>query len=484
VPSFGRYETLAPIASGGMATVYLARAVGAGGFERLVAIKAMHAGIANDADFVAMFLDEARVAARIRHPNVVGTVDVQEGPEGLFLVMEYVEGPSLSALMRAVGKAGGRVPLNVGLRVLIDALLGLHAAHEQTGPDGEPLHIIHRDVSPQNILVGVDGLAKITDFGVAHAEARLSSTRGGEMKGKLRYMSPQQVRTEVLDRRADVYAAAVVLWELLTGDRLFQGDNDGALLLSVLGGATRSPRQVDDTVPEPIDRACMLGLRLDVDERPATALAFAEALEGAAAEAGVVLATPRVVAAFVKEIHAHKELVVPPVAGGSAKTQAPLLATAASAPAPVREPARDADNDSRAASVVSALPPRHATNETRARVGIAVGIIGLVLGAVALGSRLHAAEPAPVAQSSLHRDELAPAPSPPSIPPATLPVAAEPPIPATPPPVVLPAATPVPSTAPAALSARAKAPGPSVVRPPPSRAPRADGATDWKPQGL
>jgi eukaryotic-like serine/threonine-protein kinase len=205
--------------------------------------------------------------------------------------MEYVEGPSLAAITRVLTKKRARLPLGLALRIVVDALLGLHAAHEQTGPLGEPLNIVHRDVSPQNILVGVDGQTKITDFGVARAEARLSSTRRGEVKGKLAYMCPQQVRTEPIDRRADVYAAGVVLWELLTGERLFKGENDGALILAVLLGAQRAPRQLDEHIPEPIDRACMRALSLDEAQRHPTALAFAEGLEAAAAEAGINLAT-------------------------------------------------------------------------------------------------------------------------------------------------------------------------------------------------
>jgi serine/threonine-protein kinase len=289
-----------------MAAVYLGRALGAGGFERLVAIKSMHRELAADPTFVAMFLDEARLAARVRHPNVVATLDVEESGSGLYIVMEYVEGPSLSAMRRALGKRGEPIPAGIALRIVVDALLGLHAAHEQTGPKGEPLHIVHRDVTPQNILVSVDGVAKITDFGVARAESRLSTTRSGSAKGKLAYMPPEQVRAEPLDRRADVYAAGIVLWELLVGQRLFEAENEGALLYRVMAGAQRSPRDAGADVPEALDRAVMRSLALDPDARYPTALAFAEALEAAAAAASLPLATPRVVAAFVKELGAHR----------------------------------------------------------------------------------------------------------------------------------------------------------------------------------
>jgi serine/threonine protein kinase len=452
-----------------MATVHLARAVGAGGFERLVAIKVMHPGLADDPEFTAMFLDEARVAARIRHPNVVSTVDVQEGPDGLFLVMEYVEGPSLAAIARALRKKQARLPLGVALRIVVDALCGLHAAHEQTGPGGEPLNIVHRDVSPQNILVGVDGQTKITDFGVAHAEARLSSTRRGDVKGKLAYMCPEQVRTDPIDRRADVYAAGVILWELLTGERLFTGDNDGALLLSVLAGALRAPRQVDERIPEPIDRACMRALSLDVDERHPTALAFAEALETAAAEAGVTLAKPRALATFVKELGAHKPLDVPPMAEESAPA-ARALRTSPSMP--LRAPAviaLDAEANSQVASVLSSP----AAVAPRARIGIAVAAAAVVLGGLAIGSRFLGSGEAP-ANSASTSTGTAQSRS------ATLA------------PSVRAAATAA-NAEPAGLSSSAltefidggfapKPPAHPPVTPP--KAPRPGGGSEWRPQGL
>jgi serine/threonine-protein kinase len=318
-----------------MASVYLGRALGVGGFERVVAIKVMHPDLAADPAFVAMFLDEARLAARVRHPNVVATLDIQESEKGLFLVMEYVEGPSLSAVRRALGQRGETLPLGIALRIMLDALLGLHAAHEQTGADGEPLHIVHRDATPQNILVGVDGLTKITDFGVARAESRLGQSKTGSVKGKLAYMSPQQVRGEVVDRRADVYAAGVVLWELLVGRRLFAADNDGTLLYRVMAGVTQSCGEAGAAVPEPINRAVMDALKLDVEARHASALAFAEALEAAAAEASVPLATGRAVASFVKNLGAHQPLAIGSFASGKeAAPHEPTTFTATDLSAP------------------------------------------------------------------------------------------------------------------------------------------------------
>ncbi len=209
---FGRYEVLADIASGGMAMVYLGRALGAAGFQRLVAIKVMHAQYAHDEDFVAMFMDEARLAAQIRHPNVVATLDLENDADGMYLVMEYVEGDTLVGLLKAITKAGARIPQPIVLRVVVDALAGLHAAHDLLDEHGNPVNLVHRDVSPHNILVGLDGISRITDFGIARAEARLSTTRNGQVKGKLAYMAPEQTLSESVDRRADLFTTGIVLW--------------------------------------------------------------------------------------------------------------------------------------------------------------------------------------------------------------------------------------------------------------------------------
>ncbi len=298
----GRYEALRPIASGGMATVYLGRAEGARGFERQVAIKAMHPHLAEDPEFVTMFLDEARMAANIRHPNVVPTLDVAEENGQLFLIMEYVEGLSLHALKRALKKQRGAVPLPIAIRIVLDMLAGLHAAHELTAADGAPMKLVHRDVSPQNVLVGVDGVSRIMDFGIARAEIRITATQGAQVKGKMAYMAPEQIRAQPIDRRADVYAAGVVAWELITGERLFRADNEGALVQMVLEGATRPPSQITAAVTPEIDAVCMRALALWPAERSATAAEFAEALEIAAEASHIAIATSRAVGAFIKAL--------------------------------------------------------------------------------------------------------------------------------------------------------------------------------------
>jgi serine/threonine-protein kinase len=216
----GRYWLYDEIAAGGMATVHLGRLVGPAGFTRTVAIKKLHPQFAKDDEFSSMFLDEARIAARIRHPNALTALDVVTSKGELYIVMDYIHGESLGKLLRA-----GPVPLAIASSINTQALLGLHAAHEAVDERGAPLEIVHRDVSPQNILVGVDGVARVVDFGIAKAASRFHTTQAGKIKGKLSYMSPQQVQSEDVDRRADIFAAGVVLWESVVGRKLLaRGD--------------------------------------------------------------------------------------------------------------------------------------------------------------------------------------------------------------------------------------------------------------------
>ncbi|MFO0566265.1 MAG: serine/threonine-protein kinase [Polyangiaceae bacterium] len=277
--SIGKYLLFDEIASGGMATVHLGRVVGPAGFSRTVAIKQMHPHYAREPEFAAMFLDEARLAARIHHPNVVATLDVVARGGELFIVMEYVEGETLARLARAVQGEGRRVPLPVAVAILSGALSGLHAAHEAKGERQELLSLVHRDVSPQNVLVGVDGVPRVLDFGIAKARARLESTQGGQIKGKLRYMSPEQIRREPLDRRSDIYAAGVVLWETLAGRRLFTGDDPGSILHEILSLDVEPPSRHAPGLPPELDRIVEKALCRAPEGRYSTALELAEALE-------------------------------------------------------------------------------------------------------------------------------------------------------------------------------------------------------------
>jgi eukaryotic-like serine/threonine-protein kinase len=275
----GSYELLLPIASGGMATVYLARKRGARGFERDVALKLTHSFLREQPEWTAQLIEEAKLAGRIHHPNVVEVLDVEDDPQGVFLVMPYVEGDTLGGLFKHALSEGAPIPTDIALRVLVDALAGLNAAHEMKDEDGQPLGLVHRDFTPQNILVGIDGVSRLADFGVAKAASRMGGTRTGVVKGKAAYMAPEQVRGQPLDRRADVWAAGVVAWELFAGKRMRLADEDQAvLLLKAVSEAPPRLRTARPDVPPAVDEAVATALTLDRARRCPTAHRFSEAL--------------------------------------------------------------------------------------------------------------------------------------------------------------------------------------------------------------
>jgi serine/threonine-protein kinase len=257
--------------------VHLGKLLGTAGFSRDVAIKRLHPQFARDPEFVAMFLDEARLASRIGHPNVVPILDVvAEGGE-LFLVMELVVGESLAKLARTCPSG---LPLPIAASIVVGVLEGLHAAHEARGEDGAPLTIVHRDVSPQNVLVGSDGVARLIDFGVAKAAGNANATRDGQIKGKVAYMAPEQLNAAPIDRRADLYSVGVLLWELLTGRRYFGlVETDTALAIRAMTTAAEPPSLHRSEVPAALDGVVLRSLEKDRDRRFSTAREMAQALE-------------------------------------------------------------------------------------------------------------------------------------------------------------------------------------------------------------
>lgn len=300
----GRYEILTQLASGGMASVYVARAQGVAGFERLVAIKVLHPHLAYEQEFVSMFLDEARLAARIRHMNVVPTLDISDSPgDGYFLVMEYIEGNHLGSLLGRAAKRGETLPRPFVFRVLTDALQGLAAAHRLADENGRPLKLVHRDVSPHNILVGTDGIGRLTDFGVAKADVRMASTRAGQFKGKLSYMAPEQASSSETDQRSDLFSVGIILWECLTGRRLFKGDSNAATLNKLLNDTVVKPSAVWAEL-EPYDEVVMKALSRNPEQRFQSAEEFGEALDVAASAEGI--AKTRDVAEVVRALDGEK----------------------------------------------------------------------------------------------------------------------------------------------------------------------------------
>jgi serine/threonine protein kinase len=305
----GRYLLFDSFAKGGMASVHFGRVLGPVGFSRIVAIKRHHSQFAKEPEFVSMIIDEARLAGRIRHPNVVPVIDVVQLPDELLLVMEYVAGVSLARLARAAATRGEQIPIPVAAAIACDVLSGLHAAHVAKNERGEPLGIVHRDVSPQNVLLGADGLARVTDFGIAHAVERVAVTRTHDIKGKLEYMAKEQLRRERVDRRADVYASGIVLWEMLTGARPFAEDDQKALLNRVFSGDFLAPSRLRPEVPPELDAVTLTALCPDATGRFESALAMAQAVSRAAPRASHIEVGEWVSATVADELAARERRV-------------------------------------------------------------------------------------------------------------------------------------------------------------------------------
>jgi serine/threonine-protein kinase len=298
--ALGRYELLVPIGVGGMACVWAAKLSGHGGFSRLVAIKTVLPHL-NHLDFEDMLLDEARIAGGTHHPNVCDLLDVGKDQGVVYLVLEWVNGDSLLHLLRGT-PLGPHGPLDYGVaaRIVADGCAGLHAAHELTCIDGRPLGVVHRDVSPHNLLVSLEGVTKIADFGVAKAQGQLhQSTRAGEIRGKLAYMAPEQAGGGTVDRRADVFAMGCVLYQATLGRAPFCGENDAQIIRAVMAGSYEVPRQADPHYPPALAAIVGRALAHDPNRRYPTAEALRSALEDWLASVGSP--TTMHVAAMVRE---------------------------------------------------------------------------------------------------------------------------------------------------------------------------------------
>jgi serine/threonine-protein kinase len=275
-PEIGKYHLIAELARGGMGNVYLAIAQGPGGFHKLLVVKELRPEFADDETYVAMFLEEARLAARLTHPNIVQTNEVGSDGSRHYMIMEYLDGRSLHRISKYLARRGG-FPVGAHLRVIAEGLQGLHYAHELAGFDGEPLGIVHRDVSPLNLLVTFDGQAKVLDFGIAKAADSSLETQAGVLKGRIAYMAPEHVRGGKCDRRVDVYAAGVMIWEAAAGRRLWHGMSDVEILTKTLGEGAPRLRSVNPTAPSELDALCARALSpKPADRHPTAAALFAD----------------------------------------------------------------------------------------------------------------------------------------------------------------------------------------------------------------
>ncbi len=301
----GRYRVVDEIGIGGMASVHLARMDGPGGFQRWVAIKRIHSHLIEDESFVQMFLDEARVAALISHPNVAAVIELGKHQDSYWIAMEYLHGEPLRELMRRTDELGAPMPPEIACRIIADAAEGLHAAHELQGKNGEKLELVHRDVTPHNLFVTYDGSTKVVDFGIAKFLTRMSNTRHGTLKGKIAYMSPEQVHGEQIDRRTDLFALGVVLWELTTGKRLFRMESDLDTLAKVQECNVPKPSTIVRGYPLDLEKIVLKALAKKRDDRFRTARELSRALQGLLMRRGLFIAGDEV-ASYMQSIFAER----------------------------------------------------------------------------------------------------------------------------------------------------------------------------------
>ena len=444
----GRYQLLTPIASGGMAQVYVGRALGEGGFQRLVAIKRILPGLTDDPRFVDMFLDEGRIAGLITSPHVVQVLDVARTKDNeLLMVLELIRGVALHEILRAAIARKTRIPVPVLVGVLAQAADGLAAAHEATSPEGVPMNIVHRDVSPQNILVGEDGRARLADFGVARALHRRTSTQNGELRGKLGYFAPEQVRGQPATVRSDLFSLGVVAWECLAGERLFRAATPLETLREIRTKPAPPLHIVRDDVPAALAACVDRALAKTDSVRFASARELASALRESVEEA-----TPTEIARVVRDlagdqIRALDDKIRAALVEGPTT---PRLGTPASAGAARTVDLFQVDSDTTtqlvtpsdmelSASDLEPVTDMRGTERRRAwLLWFALGLGAAALLGIALAASVptHRAEPAgdPVAQNTSPAATTVPEPAPTLVPPVEAqPAAATPATPDAPP---------------------------------------------------
>jgi hypothetical protein len=411
----GRYEVSGQLAAGGMAEVLLARVVGPHGFERPVVIKRILPHLARRPDFVSMFVDEARIAARIQHPNVVHVYELGSEGSELFLAMEYLAGESLAGVLRRFAARGETMPPALAAYVVERACAGLHAAHELRGADGSSLEVVHRDVSPQNLFVGYDGTVKVLDFGIAKAKDRLTETETGAVKGKFGYMSPEQCAGGELDRRTDTFALSVILYEASTGRRLFKRESHVATVRAITDGPIPDPREIIGAYPDELAAVVLRGLSRPREGRFQTAAEMRAALVAASARFAPGIVADGALAERMQELFAdriaEKDALLHRLRAGSVLSHVP----AAEADVEIEVPL--ATQATRTQAKAGRSPKRAAA--------IAIGALALAaMVSIAIGwSVVGGAEPE-IVQPAIEAAPIV-APEPPAIAPAPAPIEAE-----------------------------------------------------------
>jgi serine/threonine protein kinase len=318
--TIGNYVLCGELAKGGMATIYIGHAIGS---KQPLAIKKMNVH-GSSPELITMFLDELALAGSVKHRNIVRTIDVVSTDDDLCLVMEYVEGETVSKLMRAAREQNIPVPVPIVCGIVVAALHALHAVHEATDASGKALEIVHRDVSPQNIVVGTDGVTRLLDFGVAKAAVRLQQTRAGELKGKVAYMAPEQLERHEVTKLTDLYAMAVVLWEALAGRRLFEAETEGQLVRKVMQGTTEPPSTARRDLPQSVDAVVMRALAREPADRFQTARQLAGAIEGAVPIARAPEIAELVLLVAKKTLDARARRIATMIASGGSAGVVPM----------------------------------------------------------------------------------------------------------------------------------------------------------------
>jgi serine/threonine-protein kinase len=384
--AFAGYTLVAKLGQGGMAEVYLALAPGPQGFQKLVVVKRLHTNMEEEPVLVAMFLDEARLAARLAHPNVVQTNDVGEYEGSYFIAMEYLDGQPYDRVLKRSVRDGAALSLPMAARLVADALDGLHYAHEARDYDGTPLGVVHRDISPHNLFVTYDGVVKLLDFGIAKATTQVVETRTGLVKGKFAYMAPEQARSAPADRRADLFAMGVVLWESIAGRRLFKGESDVGTLQQLLGAEVPTLSSVRAEVPSELEHIVARALQREPDDRYPTAAEMRDDLERWLASTGAHIGRAQVAehmtALFADTIDVQRRLVAHAVEQGQALRAHGTTRTSIT---PVAMPERHDSTKPMVTplAVQSAVPP--APPEKRSRTPVILALAAVSLVAVAIG---------------------------------------------------------------------------------------------------